>query len=278
MAYTVKQVAAMSGVSVRTLHFYDEAGLVKPSYHGANGYRYYEEPQLLILQQVLFYRELGFGLKQIRETLGRADFEIVAALLSHRELLRQNLARTRTLIETIDKTVDHLRGTKAMEKEELFSGFVVAADGDRFDEQVRLGGEPHRCKVSGEDTGGAMCVFEFTGTADGPRRLHHDQDEWIYVVDGEIEVHVGEQQVRLSAGGSVFIPRETLRVWASADGAPCRIIDVFQPAGTIEAFYREAGSFEEGGPIHEVLGIEGLAKLFADHGMELLGPPLRWEE
>jgi hypothetical protein len=66
MAYTVKQVAAMSGVSVRALHFYDETGLLEPAYYGANGYRFYEEPQLLTLQQILFYRELGFELKQIK--------------------------------------------------------------------------------------------------------------------------------------------------------------------------------------------------------------------
>ena len=89
MAYTVKQVAAMSGVSVRTLHFYDETGLLKPACHGANGYRFYEEPQLLTLQQILFYRELGFELKQIKRILGRADFEKVAALQSHRKVLQE---------------------------------------------------------------------------------------------------------------------------------------------------------------------------------------------
>src|ERR1700704_3711963 len=109
MAYTVKQVAAMSGVSVRTLHFYDETGLLAPAYHGANGYRFYEEPQLLTLQQILFYRELGFELKQIKRILGRA------------------------------------------------------AGKDRFGEHIKLGGEPNDCKVSGLDTNGAMCVFEFTG-------------------------------------------------------------------------------------------------------------------
>src|ERR1041384_358604 len=97
MAYTVKRVAAMSGVSVRTLHFYDETGLLKPAYIGTNGYRFYEEPQLLMLQQILFYRELGFELKQIRRILGRADFEKVAALQSHRKVLQKNLARTRKL-------------------------------------------------------------------------------------------------------------------------------------------------------------------------------------
>src|SRR5436189_2068925 len=105
MAYTVKRVAAMSGVSVRTLHFYDETGLLKPSYCGANGYRFYEEPQLLMLQQILFYRELGFELKQIRRILRRRGFQKVAALRSHRKVLEQNLARTHRLIATIDKTI-----------------------------------------------------------------------------------------------------------------------------------------------------------------------------
>src|SRR5438045_6863481 len=98
MAYTVKQVSKMSGVSVRTLHFYDETGLLKPAYLGANGYRFYEEPQLLILQQILFYRELGFELKQIQRILGGRDFEIVTALQSHRRVLQKNLARTPRLI------------------------------------------------------------------------------------------------------------------------------------------------------------------------------------
>lgn len=84
MAYTVKKLAKISGVSVRTLHWYDEVGLLKPAYHGSNGYRYYEEEQLLILQQILFFRELGFELKQIRKVLGRTDFDKMVALSSHR--------------------------------------------------------------------------------------------------------------------------------------------------------------------------------------------------
>src|SRR4051794_24416883 len=153
MAYTVKQVAAMSGVSVRTLHFYDETGLLKPAYVGANGYRFYEEPQLLTLQQVLFYRELGFELKQIKGILGRADFEIVAALRSHRKVLEESFIRASRLIETVDKTIQHLNGTKEMANEEMFAGFRVAAGDDRFGEQIRLGGDPNDCKVSAKDTG-----------------------------------------------------------------------------------------------------------------------------
>src|SRR5882672_6371148 len=127
MAYTVKQVAAMSGVSVRTLHFYDETGLLKPAYHRSNGYRFYEEPQLLTLQQILFYRELGFELKQIKRILGRADFAIIAALRSHRQVLQKDLARTRRLVATIDKTIQHLKGTRKMKGKEMFAGFSVGA-------------------------------------------------------------------------------------------------------------------------------------------------------
>jgi DNA-binding transcriptional MerR regulator len=277
MAYTVKQLAAMSGVSVRTLHFYDETGLLKPAYHRANGYRFYEEPQLLTLQQILFYRELGFELKEIERILGRADFEKVAALESHREVLQESLARTQTLIETIDKTIQHLKGTKKMKSEEMFLGFSVGAGKDRFDERIQLGGEPHDCKVSARDTNGAMCVFEFTGGGGGPRHLHHDQDEWIYVIDGEFQFEVGDKRFRVGTGESVFIPRKVPHVWACASGKPGKIINVYQPAGKVEEFFRELGKYNGKLYVHEVLSIDEFRRLFHDHGMDLLGPPLLGE-
>ena len=267
----------MSGVSVRTLHFYDETGLLKPARQGANGYRFYEEPQLLTLQQVLFYRELGLELKQIKEILGRADFEKVAALQSHRKILQKNLARTRTLIETIDKTIKHLKGTKKMKSEEMFLGFSVAAGKDRFDEHIKLGGEPNDCKVSARDTDGAMCVFEFAGGGGGPRHLHHHQDEWIYILDGELQFAVGEKQIRAGAGESVFIPRKVPHVWACVSGKPGKIINVYQPAGKMEEFFRELGKYNGRPYVHEALSIDEFRRLFHDHGMDLLGPPLLGE-
>lgn len=113
----------MSGVSVRTLHFYDEVGLLKPAYVGAKGYRFYEEAQVLMLQQLLFYRTLGFELKQIKRILSRPDFDKVATLAAHRKVLRKNLTETEKLIETIDKTIKHLKGTNKMKNEEMFVGF-----------------------------------------------------------------------------------------------------------------------------------------------------------
>ena len=172
--------------------------LLKPAYTKANGYRIYEEPQLLMLQQILFYRELGFELKRIKEILSRRKFEKVAALKSHRQVLEKNVTRTRTLIETIDKTIKHLKGTKKMKSEELFTGFSVGAGKDRFDEGFNRDGTTIDCKVSGKDTGGAMCVLEVNNTG-WPRHVNRDQDEWIYVVDGEVELEVGKKRFHLGA-------------------------------------------------------------------------------
>jgi DNA-binding transcriptional MerR regulator/quercetin dioxygenase-like cupin family protein len=280
MAYTVKQVAAMSGVSVRTLHFYDESGLLKPAYVGANGYRYYEEPQLLTLQQILFYRELGFELKQIREILGRANFEKVAALQSHRKVLQESVVQIHRLIETIDKTIQHLNGTKKMKTSEMFAGFSVAAGDDRFGEQIKLGGDPNDCKVSAKDTDGAMCIFEFTGGGGGPRHLHYDQDEWIYVIDGTIDLLLGETRLRLGAGESVFIPRRVPHGWGCVSETLSKIINVYLPAGNMEEFFRAVGEAKDLPSREQVIKKsyteeqrKAVQQLFAAHGMKLLGPP-----
>ena len=279
MAYTVKQVAEMSGVSVRTLHFYDETGLLKPAYIGANGYRFYEEPQLLTLQQILFYRELGFELKQIKEVLGRANFEVVAALESHRQVLEQSLTRTHELLDTIDKTIKHLKGTKKMKTDEMFAGFSVPAGGDRLGEHIKLGGEPVDCKLSARDTDGAMSIFEFT--SGWPRHLHREQDEWIYVVDGEFEFVVGAEQFRLGAGESVFLPREVAHVWGPVGGKPGKVINVYQPACKMEEFFREIGNLKNLPTREDVLNetytdeqVTALRRVFDAHGMDLLGPGL----
>src|ERR1700722_19137187 len=95
MAYTVKKLARISGISIRTLRFYDEIGLLKPAYYGNNNYRYYEEEQLLMLQQILFYRELGFSLNDIQKIISSDDFNKIDVLISHKQVLVGGLDRTR---------------------------------------------------------------------------------------------------------------------------------------------------------------------------------------
>lgn len=126
MAYTVKQLAEISGVSVRTLHWYDEIGLLKPAYVGANTYRYYEEKQMLVLQQILFFRELGFNLNDIQKLLSQNDFDNLRALYAHRRILEEDIGRKNKLIDTIDKTILHLRGKQTMSDKELYQGFDSA--------------------------------------------------------------------------------------------------------------------------------------------------------
>ena len=121
--FTVKQLSKMAGVTPRTLHHYDDIGLLKPSQVGENGYRYYGEEALIKLQQILFYRELDFPLEEIRRIMGRRDFDLLGALQSHREALQKKSARLSQLLATVDNTIQHIQGEKLMSQKDLFEGF-----------------------------------------------------------------------------------------------------------------------------------------------------------
>src|SRR3569832_1407863 len=121
--YTVKALARLSGVSVRTLHHYDQIGLLKPARVGANGYRYYGRQELLRLQQILIWRELEFPLELIAKLLSSPRFDLAATLRSHRERLSAEAARYRRLVRTVDQTLASIEGDKAMKDEDLYKGF-----------------------------------------------------------------------------------------------------------------------------------------------------------
>lgn len=139
--YTVKQVAELAGVSVRTLHHYDQIDLLKPSQIGANGYRYYDDDALLRLQQILFYRELGLELAQIKDVLDSPDFDAVAALKSHRATLIERGRRISDLIDTIDDTIKHLSGEAGMNRAKLFKGFSDEQQ-KQYEREARLQWDP----------------------------------------------------------------------------------------------------------------------------------------
>ena len=113
----------MAGVTPRTLHHYDDIGLLKPSRVGDNGYRYYGEESLLKLQQILFYRELDFPLDDIKKIMGRRDFDVLNALQNHKDALLKQVARMNRLLTTVDNTIQHLKGEKNMDPKGLFEGF-----------------------------------------------------------------------------------------------------------------------------------------------------------
>jgi DNA-binding transcriptional MerR regulator len=126
-SYTVSQLATLSGVSVRTLHHYDEIGLLKPASIGANGYRYYGREELLRLQQILFHRELGLSLDEIRRAIDTSGFDRAATLRDQREKLVTEIARLRELTKTIDDTLADLEGGKTMNEKSMYRGFDAEA-------------------------------------------------------------------------------------------------------------------------------------------------------
>lgn len=147
----------------------------------------------------------------------------------------------------------------------------VKPGADRFDEPYRLGVGHMECKVSAKDTGGAMSVFEaLTHKPDRPvKHLHHDQDEWFYVLEGEYEMHVGEERFRLGPGDSVFAPRKVPHVWGCISEKPGKLMVAFQPAGAMEEFFRELPKY-----VANMASPEEFQKLNRAHGMEVLGPRL----
>ncbi|MPR36854.1 MerR family transcriptional regulator [Salmonirosea aquatica] len=122
-SFSVKKVSKISGVSVRTLHHYDSIGLLKPSHRTEAGYRYYDEARLLRLQQILFYRELGFSLRQVREILDDPGFSLIWALENHRSALENRQKRIASLLVTIDRTIQNLKKGEIMTNpEQLYEG------------------------------------------------------------------------------------------------------------------------------------------------------------
>ena len=119
---TVKQVAKLSGVSVRALHHYDEIGLLKPASIGRNRYRYYGQDELLRLQQILLHRELDIPLGEIGVILDDPHFDQLAALHQQRDKLATEAKRYARLVRTIDRTIARLNGDVTMRNAELYKG------------------------------------------------------------------------------------------------------------------------------------------------------------
>jgi quercetin 2,3-dioxygenase len=147
--------------------------------------------------------------------------------------------------------------------------FVVEAGAGRFQEKTRVGPHPNDIKISGKDTGGALAVFEYTGTAKGgpSLHLHETQDEIFYVVAGEYLFVVGEAQHQLKPGDTIFLPRQVPHTWTQLTDTG-KLVYLLQPAGKMEDFFRARSGNST--PLTTAQRDE----LFRRHGMQFLGPPL----
>lgn len=125
MLYQVKQVADMSGVSVRTLHHYDHIGLLTPKEVSEAGYRLYSDTCLERLQHILFFKEIGFRLEDIKNMLDHPAFQRKAALERQKDILLKKRERIDRMLETADKTIASIEGGAEMKERELFAGLSM---------------------------------------------------------------------------------------------------------------------------------------------------------
>ncbi|HMR01590.1 MAG TPA: MerR family transcriptional regulator [Candidatus Gracilibacteria bacterium] len=137
MAYTVRQLAKMAHVSVRTLHHYDDIGLLRPSFVGENGYRYYEQKELLQLQQILFFRELEFSLQDIAEIMSAPDFNLVEALMEQEKMLRLKRERLDQILITLSQTLTTMKKKKNVEDQSLYDGLSTKKL-EEYQEEAKL--------------------------------------------------------------------------------------------------------------------------------------------
>ena len=123
MDYTIHKLGQMAGISSRTLRHYDSIGLLRPAGVNASGYRVYSRREVDLLQQILFYRELGMGLKDIGDILHNPSFDCAQALNEHLRALTAERARLDALIANVRRTLENQTGGKNMPDKEKFEGF-----------------------------------------------------------------------------------------------------------------------------------------------------------
>jgi mannose-6-phosphate isomerase-like protein (cupin superfamily) len=139
---------------------------------------------------------------------------------------------------------------------------------DRFKQQRTIAGANQIAyKVSGQDTNGGLFLFEQASLRKGgpPRHLHHAQEEWFYVIEGDYVFEVGHERMRLTPGDSLLAPRKVPHVWAYVGDTPGKILIGFQPAGKMETFFQEAA---------KISAFAADEKLYRTCEMEIVGPPL----
>jgi quercetin dioxygenase-like cupin family protein len=141
---------------------------------------------------------------------------------------------------------------------------------DRLGERHTIGVSTTDFKVLTQDSAGSVFIMEHTSQKKGgpPRHLHHNEDEWWYVIDGEYIVEIGSDRFQLKPGDSILGPRDLPHAWAFVSDTPGRLLIAFAPANKMETFFRDNAKRRKDG---EYLND---AQVYRAYGLELLGPPL----
>lgn len=154
-------------------------------------------------------------------------------------------------------------------------GFKVEAGQAHYKEELLVMGGKFDCKVSARDSGGDLCIYDtIRMDKGGPAlHLHHNQDEWFYVIRGEFIFRVGEDNFSLKPGDSAFGPRKIPHAFAKVSEGEAQVLILFQPAGSMEDFFLKMSQLSKNVPENQEVTLK---KLWADHGMEIVGPPLKF--
>lgn len=140
MEYSIHELSQLSGVSPRTLRWYDQIGLLKPARTGESGYRYYGPEQVDRLQDILFYRALGVELGKIRECLDSSGFDRLETLRKHLAALQQEREKVDRLIQSVQQTIQCEERKETMKDQEKFAAFkknLVKENEEKYGKEVR---------------------------------------------------------------------------------------------------------------------------------------------
>lgn len=140
MEYTIKNLAALADVTTRTLRYYDEIGILKPKRVNSAGYRIYDQSSVDRLQQIMFYRELGVGLDDIKKIICTPDFDETQALKRHLLKLQEKKDQLTVLISNVEKTIMSKEGSLMMSDKEKFEGFkkkLVDENEQKYGKEIR---------------------------------------------------------------------------------------------------------------------------------------------
>lgn len=140
MEITIQELARLSGVTSRTLRYYDEIGLLKPARIAYSGYRFYGQAEVDLLQQILLYRELGFSLGQIRSLLYEQRFDRETAFGEHLRSLKERRQRLDRLIESVTRSLSTLKGETEMDNQDRFTPFfskMIEENEERYGMEIR---------------------------------------------------------------------------------------------------------------------------------------------
>jgi DNA-binding transcriptional MerR regulator len=140
MEYTVKKLAKIAGVSARTLRYYDQIGLLTPCHVSSSGYRIYGQAEVDQLQRILFYRELGIKLEEIKRIVNDRDYNVLSALEEYCEKLRDRQERLTVLLNTVEKTIEAQKGMIIMSDQEKFAGLkkeLIKENERKYGKEIR---------------------------------------------------------------------------------------------------------------------------------------------